>query len=221
MVNIQSDLPIRLAAITVDRLKVTTAGDAFQELQRCATHYHEKFGGQDISQVPGVQYARQLFRELGIEPTRYRPASEALLRRALKNLPFYSINNLVDICNFCVLDFLLPNGVYDLQKLMGRITLRRGRIGEEYLGHTGQAVHLEGRYTLADEIGPFGSPITDSIRAAVSLQTTKVLIIVYAPLTYPEEKLEGQLAIFSERLAIFCQAKDTEKLIISKNGVIN
>jgi DNA/RNA-binding domain of Phe-tRNA-synthetase-like protein len=114
-----------------------------------------------------------------------------------------------------VLDFLLPNGVYDLQKLMGRIILRRGRIGEEYLGHTGQAVHLEGRYTLADEIGPFGSPITDSIRAAVSLQTTKALIIVYAPLTYPEEKLEVQLAIFGERLATFCYAEDMEKLIIN------
>ncbi|HPC35197.1 MAG TPA: phenylalanine--tRNA ligase beta subunit-related protein [Candidatus Marinimicrobia bacterium] len=219
MVNIRLDLPIRLTAITVDRLNVTTSGEAFQELQRCAAFYREQYGGRDIGQVPGVQYARQLFRELGIEPTRHRPASEALLRRALKNLPLYSINNLVDVCNFCALDFLLPNGVYDLQKLAGKIILRRGKTGEEYLGHTGQVVHLEGRYTLVDELGPFGSPITDSLRAAVCLQTTQALIIVYAPLTYPEAKLAGQLAMFSERLATYCQADDIEKLIISGNSI--
>lgn len=212
---IHLDLPIRLAIITTEKIRVSSHQAAFLELQKCAARYRERYGSLEIGQVGGVQLARQLFRELGIEPTKHRPASEALLRRALKDLSFYSINNLVDVCNFCALDFLLPNGVYDRRKLKGDIVLRRGRPCEEYIGHNGQPVHLAGRYTLVDEIGPFGSPITDSIRAAVTAETDQALIVIYAPLAYPESELTDRLATFCERLVKFCQARIIDKAILT------
>lgn len=212
---IHLDLPIRLAIITTEKIRVSSHQAAFLELQKCAARYRGRYGYLEIGQVEGVQLARQLFRELGIEPTKHRPASEALLRRALKDLSFYSINNLVDVCNFCALDFLLPNGVYDRRKLKGDIVLRRGRPCEEYIGHNGQPIHLAGRYTLVDEIGPFGSPITDSIRAAVTAETDQALIVIYAPLAYPESELTDRLATFCERLVKFCQARIIDKAILT------
>jgi len=73
--------------------------------------------------------ARQLYRDIGIDPTKNRPSSEALLRRTLKGKGLYQINSVVDTCNFCSLQFLLPIGLYDFDKIEGCVILRIGMDG--------------------------------------------------------------------------------------------
>lgn len=209
-------MPIKLALLEAEGLRITSERSAFQCLQNLAHQYREKYAGIEISKVPGVQIARRLFRELNIEPTKHRPASEALLRRALKNLPLYSVNNLVDVCNWFALETLLPNGVYDRDKIQPPIVLRRGLPGEEYLGHNAQLVHLADRYALADRKGVFGSPITDSQRTAVTLQTRSALVVIYATDDYDCESLADQADQLAERITQYCGGKIVRKQIIGK-----
>jgi len=205
---IRTELPVQLGSLRFEDLTVTVEKAAFSELTTCAADYRRRFGDIAISEVPGVQEARHLFRLMGIEPTKHRPASEALLRRALKDKPLYSVNSLVDVCNWCALDSLLPNGVYDYAKINGNITLRAGLEGEEYFGLTHEVVHLAGRYTLADDEGPFGSPKTDSVRTAVDLNTHSVLIVVYATRDFPAQQFNRCIRLLAERVTCFCGGRE-------------
>ena len=125
--------------------------------------------------------ARQLYKSIGIDPTKLRPSSEALTRRILQDKPLYRVNTLVDAGNYCSIYYQLPIGFYDLDAIEGDIVLRLGRAGEGYHGIHKGWINVEGRFTLADERGPFGNPSSDSDRSKVTLATTNALFCIFAP----------------------------------------
>ena len=127
-----------------------------------------------------------MYKRVGIDPTKTRPSSEALLRRVRKGDELPRINSLVDIINWCSLETQLPYGLYDLDKIQGDVTLRLGRPGEEYEGIRKAAVHLAERLTLADASGPFGNPTSDSARTMVTTATTRALVVIFAPVSVAE-----------------------------------
>ncbi|MFP4546846.1 MAG: B3/4 domain-containing protein [Fidelibacterota bacterium] len=197
--NFTCELDIKYRFFTLSDIKVENSRLGYEKLVECGTAYLINHS-LPLSKIPGVRTARDLFRQLKIDPTRHRPSSEALLRRAMKEKGFYSVNNVVDVCNWCALDFLLPNGVYDLDKIHGDIVLREGKPGESYTGLNNKPVNLAGRFCLADEKGPFGSPITDSKRTSVDLNTTNIGVIIYAPHYYDSDKLEDLENIMVSRI---------------------
>lgn len=133
--------------------------------------------------------ARKLYYAIGMEPTRIRPSSEALFRRVIKGKPLYQINSIVDVGNYCSLAYLLPIGLYDAAKIQGEVVIRKGREGESYPGIGKEEIHLHNRLTVADQAGPFGNPSADSLRTSITLDTREVLMIIFAPSFYPEDKL--------------------------------
>ena len=154
-----------------------------------------------------VAAVRSMYKRVGLDPTRNRPSSEALLRRVRKGDSLPRINSLVDVCNWCSLEFQLPYGLYDAAHLVGDIVeLRLGRPGEAYDGIRKDAVHVEGRITLADRLGPFGNPTSDSARTMVTIATTEALLVVFAPRGIPEPRLEALLAETAARMHAFTGA---------------
>ena len=136
-----------------------------------------------VRQQPPADVAavRSMYKRVGLDPTRTRPSSEALLRRVRKGDPLPRINSLVDVCNWCSLEFQLPYGVYDAAHVHGDIQLRLGRRGESYPGIRKDDVNVAGRLTLADARGPFGNPTSDSARTMVTTSTTSAIVVVFAP----------------------------------------
>jgi DNA/RNA-binding domain of Phe-tRNA-synthetase-like protein len=130
---------------------------------------------------PMVAAVRAMYRRFGVDPTRTRPSSEALLRRLRRGESLPRVNSLVDIGNWCSVETQLPFGLYDRSRVHGAIELRLGRQGEQYPGIRKELIHVQGRLTLADEEGPFGNPSADSARTAVTSQTVSVLIVIFAP----------------------------------------
>ena len=124
---------------------------------------------------------RAMYKRVGIDPTKTRPSSEALLRRVRRGDELPRVNSMVDIINWCSLETQLPYGVYDLDRIQGDVTLRLGRAGEEYAGIRKDTVHVSGRLTLVDEEGPFGNPTSDSARTMVTTDTTRVLVVIFCP----------------------------------------
>jgi DNA/RNA-binding domain of Phe-tRNA-synthetase-like protein len=157
---------------------------------------------------------RTMYKQVGIDPTKTRPSSEALLRRVRKGDTLPRINSMVDVCNWCSLEFQLPYGLYDLARTEGdAIEMRRGREGESYPGIRKDEVHVGGRITLADARGPFGNPTSDSARTMVTSATTRALVVVFAPRGFDDAQLRHVLDVTSHRMTAFTGARETARLV--------
>jgi DNA/RNA-binding domain of Phe-tRNA-synthetase-like protein len=150
---------------------------------------------------------RTMYRRVGLDPTKTRPSSEALLRRVRKGGELPRVNSLVDVINWCSLESQLPFGLYDADRIAGDVGLRLGRPGEQYAGIRKDDVHVAGRLTLADESGPFGNPTSDSARTMITLATTRALVVIFAPAALPEMTGDRALALTRERVSMFCSAR--------------
>jgi DNA/RNA-binding domain of Phe-tRNA-synthetase-like protein len=149
-----------------------------------------------------VASVRTMYKKVGIDPTKTRPSNEALLRRVRKGDTIPRINSAVDIVNWCSLEFQLPYGLYDASKIAGDVTMRLGREGESYPGIRKDDVNVGGRITVADSVGAFGNPTSDSARTMVTPATTELLVIVYAPADVPPPRLDRVRDVTAERLAL-------------------
>lgn len=150
-----------------------------------------------------IAAVRAMYKRVGLDPTKVRPSSEALLRRVRRGEELPSINSLVDIINWCSLETQLPYGLYDLDRTRGAVTLRLGRPGEQYDGIRKAAVHLAGRLTLADAVGPFGNPTSDSARTMVTTGTIRVLVVIFAPAGLTDALVTRAADLTRARIAAF------------------
>lgn len=135
---------------------------------------------EQLAAHPTVAAMRRLFRAAGCDPTRYRPSSEALLRRLLPAGELPAIDALVDLNNCLSVALRLPCCVLDAAALRPPVTLRAGCAGE-LLDSMRGPLDLAGKPLLADRDGPFGTPITDSHRVKVRAETAEALLVVYLP----------------------------------------
>lgn len=156
---------------------------------------------------------RSMYKRVGLDPTKRRPSSEALLRRVRKGEPLPRINSMVDVCNWCSLEFQLPYGLYDAAKIEGDVVLRLGFEAESYAGIRKDQVHVAGRITLADALGPFGNPTSDSARTMVTTATTRALVVVFAPRGLEVERLEHVLDVTSHRMREFTGAREVNRTL--------
>jgi DNA/RNA-binding domain of Phe-tRNA-synthetase-like protein len=147
-----------------------------------------------------VAAVRTMYKRVGLDPTKRRPSSEALLRRVRRGEPLPRINAMVDVCNWCSLEFQLPYGLYDAACIDGDVVLRLGREGESYAGIRKDEVHVGGRITLADARGPFGNPTSDSARTMVTTATVRALVVVFAPAGIAPARLADVVRVTGERM---------------------
>lgn len=155
--------------------------------------------------VDVIAAVRTMYKRLGIDPTKTRPSSEALLRRVRRGDPLPRINSLVDIINWTSLETQLSFGLYDADAMRGDVTVRRGREGEEYAGIRKDTVHVAGRLTLADELGPFGNPTSDSARTMVTSATHRAVVVIFAPASVAESAVAAARALTEQRIDQFCR----------------
>src|SRR3989442_1945252 len=141
----------------------------------------KKYKDQPLGEIPTVKQIRAIFHRAGLDPTRYRASSESLLRRAVKGKGLYFINSVVDLINYFSLRTLCPMGLFDAERIRPPIEWRVGRAGESYEGIGRDRLNLEHFPLLADQEGPFGSLVSDSMRSRVTEECTRILWITFAP----------------------------------------
>lgn len=200
---------LSVGVLVLASLKVAENESVAEATNKLGSALAQQYTGLLPSQIAGLTEARNLYKSFGMDPSRHRPSSEALLRRILRGKSLYSISNVVDACNLASLEFLLPVGMYDLDLVQGDIELRQGRLTEEYPGIRKGMVHLNGRLGIFDAEGPFGSPTSDSARTCTTEKTTTILALIMATDTYPTQKMAENISIFSDRFAEFCGAVET------------
>jgi DNA/RNA-binding domain of Phe-tRNA-synthetase-like protein len=131
-----------------------------------------------IADLPHVKALRQGYRAIGKDPSRYRGSQESLLRRILKGQGLYQLNTVVDVNNLVSLHSMHSVGSFDLGRVHGDITFRIGRPGESYKGIGRDMINVSELPVFADELGPFGSPTSDSERTMVTLDTVSLLMVI-------------------------------------------
>ena len=189
-------------------LDASESNPFWSEMDALAETCRRAHGGRAPSEIPGLEPARRLYRAFGVDPTRTRPSSEALLRRVLKGQELYRINRLVDACNWSSLAMLLPIGLYDLDRVEGDMILRVGGPGESFPGIRKGDVNVAGRLTMADDRGPFGSPTSDSERTCVRPDTTRAVAVIFAPGEFPRIQMEEGLGRLVNQFTRWCGGKE-------------
>ena len=117
---------VRLGWSTIDALTVRAeSADLRREIEAYGDDLRRSYGGGRSAEVPGAADARELYKAVGLDPTKTRPSNEALLRRVLKGEALYRVNTLVDALNLASLRHQLPFGLYDAARLRPPVVLRR------------------------------------------------------------------------------------------------
>src|SRR5947208_7451042 len=172
----------RVGLLEIDGVRVQESPEELKTmLNRLADEFAGKYKDQPLGEIQTVKQIRAIFHRAGLDPTRYRPSSESLLRRAVKGKGLYFINSVVDLINYFSLKMLWPMGLYDGDKLKPPVTWRIGRQGEAYTGIGRDELNLAHFPLLVDQEGQFGSPISDSMRTRVTNESTHILWITFAP----------------------------------------
>lgn len=188
--EVAPDLPLQVPAFALADLRVKAEDSVLRlAIEQLGAELRGKFGAMEIGQVPGIGEVRASYKAMGIDPTKTRPSSEALLRRVLKGQALYTVNTLVDALNYCSLRYLMPFGLYDLAQVRPPVSARIGREGEGYEGIRKDRVNVAGRACVADAEGPFGNPTSDSDRTKITLQTTRALVVPFLPKGLPEARV--------------------------------
>lgn len=141
---------------------------------------------------------RGTYKALGKNPNKFIGSNEALLLRAAKGQHPKSFHGIVDVNNLLSVKFCRSIGTYDLEKTGREFVFRKGKKGECYDKINGRKLDLENLPILADEMGAFGSPTSDSTRAVVLEETRRFVFCVFS--FDGREELEAQIKEIEEML---------------------
>jgi len=178
VLTVRCELDIELVTLDLYELEVTEPREDFELEVKRATQ------AVRTGEVGDSAPARALYRRFGIDPTRVRPSSEALLRRIKTGEALPRINSLVDVANALSVQLQVPVGLYDLGKVRGdELVVRLGAEGESYNGIGKERVNVAGRICVADAEGPCGNPTSDSARTMITTDTERAAWIYFLPVS--------------------------------------
>ena len=132
-----------------------------------------------LKDEPILRSYRDLYWRFGMDPTKLRVSSEALLRRILRGENLWRINNLVDSMNLVSAHHRIPIGLADLRRIAGNLTVRQARKGESFTRIGGKIIKCRGReLVIADneKITCFGFATHDSDYTKIVKKTESALV---------------------------------------------
>lgn len=205
-----------LGIVECDGVTVAPAGAALaREMDEVCAAIRSRFTLESLAQYGPILAVRAMFRAWGLDPSKYRPSSEALLRRVVQGKGLYHVCNAVDAGNLGSIETGWPFGIYNRAPIQGQVRLRLGAASEKYEGIGRRVWHLAGRPVLADALGPFGSPISDATRTQVTEVAHDILAVIYAPATASAESLRVAAEKLAHRLEIHAGAQPAHIRIAS------
>ena len=151
----------------------------WDEIDAMGNKYRSTLTTESLKQLSGIAATRRVYRACGKDPSRYRPASEALIRRQLTNKSLYQIDTLVDLTNLASIAYGYSIGGFDADKFDGdTLTLGIGRAGEPYEGISRGMINIEGLPVYRDATGGVGTPTSDNERTKITLETTHFVVLI-------------------------------------------
>jgi len=125
-----------------------------------------------------IKIARDAYKTLGKDPSRYKLAVESLFRRIIKGNGLYKVNDVVDCGNLLSLYTKKTIAVLDYNKIVGNVKARIGNKLDIYEGIGRGKIDVSNIIVYEDDISLFGSTTSDTYRTSISIDTKKVLIFI-------------------------------------------
>ncbi len=166
----------------VDGVRVESSSADLQKFkQQVLGEVKQKYSLESLKDVAIFRAYRDFFWKIGIDPTKIRPAAEALVRRILAGKPIPAINNVVDSYNLASIKTEIALAAFNRGELRGDLLMRTSKRGERFLG-IGMDELMElngGEIVISDEeklVAVY--PHRDADRSKVSETTRNLLILV-------------------------------------------
>ena len=119
----------------IDDLKVAKSGDELEDFsQEIFSEVKNKYTLNNLKAIPIFRSYRDFFWHIGIDPTKVRPAAEALIRRILAGKTIPRINNVVDSYNLASIKTEVALAAFNRDELIGDLMMRKSKVGEKFLG---------------------------------------------------------------------------------------
>lgn len=155
------------------------SSDLWEEIHAKGELFRNELTTETLKDISGIAATRRVYRACGKDPSRYRPAAEALIRRMLQGKKLYQIDTLVDLINLASIVYGYSIGGFDADKMVGeQLTLGIGKADEPYEGIGRGLINIEGLPVYRDEIGGVGTPTSDHERTKITAQTIHLLVLI-------------------------------------------
>ena len=153
--------------------------ELWQEISDMGDRFRETLTIDSLKEMSSIAATRSVYRACGKDPSRYRPASEALIRRMLQGKKLYQIDTLVDLVNLASIAYGYSIGGFDADKFVGdTLTLGIGREGEPYEGIGRGMINIHGLPVYRDAEGGVGTPTSDNERTKIDIHTRRLLVLI-------------------------------------------
>ncbi len=167
------------AAVEAEVKNSDYCAELWNEINEFGEKFKAEYTTESIKQISGIEATRRVYRTCGKDPSRYRPASEALIRRMLKGKELYRIDTLVDLINLASIAFGYSIGGFDADKIHGdTLTLGVGKADEPYEGIGRGMINIEGLPVYRDADGGIGTPTSDNERTKIDIDTNHILVLI-------------------------------------------
>ena len=170
-----------------------------------------KYDLDAVKDHPTLRAYRDFFWRIRIDPTKIRPAAEALIRRILAGNPLPCINTLVDVYNLASIMSKIALATFDSDKLAGNLLMRFAEEGEEFygIGMEKPLVLRGGEIVIADNeklVAVY--PYRDADNTKVTEKTENVTIVVCGVPGISKETLESASEIARKYINCFCMEEN-------------
>ena len=167
------------AAVEAQVVNTSYNDELWQEIHALEEKFRKELTTESLKEIPSIAATRRIYKACGKDPSRYRPASEALIRRMLQGKELYQIDTLVDLINLASIAFGYSIGGFDADKFVGdTLTLGIGREGEPYEGIGRGMLNIAGLPVYRDALGGVGTPTSDNERTKITLGTTHLVVLI-------------------------------------------
>lgn len=151
----------------------------WNEINTLGEEFKNKLTIETLKEISGIAATRRIYRICGKDPSRYRPAAEALIRRILQGKTLYQIDTLVDLINLASMKYGYSLGGFDADKFVGNtLELGIGKEGEPYEGIGRGMINIQGLPVYRDGIGGVGTPTSDNERTKITINTNHLLVLI-------------------------------------------
>ncbi len=193
----------------------------WDEINAIGERYRATLTTESLKELPGIAATRRVYRACGKDPSRYRPASEALIRRMLQGKSLYQIDTLVDLINLASIAYGYSIGGFDADKFVGdTLTLGIGREGEPYEGIHRGMINIAGLPVYRDAQGGVGTPTTDNERTKIGIDTTHLVVLING-YDGDEQRVRENAEYIQRLLGKYCRPTTADPASLGRGEVLS
>ena len=194
------------AAVEAQVVNSPYCAKLWDEIHEWEERFRRELTTESLKELSGIAATRAVYKRCGKDPSRYRPASEQLIRRMLQGKELYQIDTLVDLVNLASIAFGYSIGGFDAGKMVGdTLTLGVGREGEPYEGIGRGMLNIAGLPVYRDQQGGVGTPTSDNERTKMTLETTHLLVLING-YDGNEARVRANAEYIQQLLRNYCQS---------------